>query len=197
MKINKNNKINVSSNEELQKTITQVLDDNPICLNKTFLKKFLNDLYDNKHYIYALLDYLPMKLFFICRYYDHCNARFGWDLKETPDCYSLKEFCAEYRTFHIQDRFSMFFDINIYHFQEEVTISSIEAHYLRFLQTRCERGLQKNQPIELTWQIIHDCKLTDKDAVRVNHYLQEFTSAATSKLQSEYDRLKNLDCILK
>lgn len=164
---------------------------------KEYLKECLTELKTEEHYIYVLLDTLPLEAFCISRYQEHNSESDSLDFKETPDAYSVKDFYRNYNRFHDKDFFFIRFGRDHFYFELELSVMLLIPFYECFLATRCEREMRNNKPILLTPELRKQYGLTTYDTGFVSRYLEQFNKDAANKIQLEYDAVKGLDCIKK
>lgn len=185
-----------SYSERLQRLIS-LIDKHPAELRKEYLKEFLTDLCNEEHYIYALLENLPLEEFSIARVHEHTTAKNNIELKDIPDVYSIKGFFTCYDQFNDKDFFRVSFVADHFYFKLELTPMLFISFYERFLAYHCEKGLRTNKPVILTPQLCKQYGLTFYDAQTVRYYLKLFNKEITERIQFEYEALKLLDCIKK
>lgn len=166
----------------------------PMMLRKKCLKDFLNALRREAHYIFALLESLPLSQFSIIRTLDYRAEINGQTIQEI-ERFSLRDFYNRAVSLHKNDEFEIMFGDEFIYFEEELTRELIEQLYESYMERLCEKNMRDNNPLRLSRSMSTNHKLSRSDVAQVKERLERYNAAVIGKLQAEYDALKRLRCI--
>lgn len=179
-------------------------------ITRDILKDMLAKACSEAHYVYALMNGLPKKNFYIYRDFDNYAQEDGLE-NEEANIFSLQEFLAKRDTMHPEDTFTLTFKVHLDRIDaefadcysdsvsiwdnNEFTLVELQNAVDDFLESYCERCLLDNHPFCLTPEIVSRFGFTDEDIKVLQPRLERFNTDAKKRIREEYDALARLDFI--